>query len=131
MSTKTNLQKSTNRPTKQELLLANVLVSKSCGGKAKLVNRQALELIDQQLDGNLSWLSREQTAAYVGLSIIKNKPFSENNSKTAIAISLSMMTQAGYKLRDRQVLSGLIKILLSTSELELATRALIDSHQPA
>jgi hypothetical protein len=77
--------------TAHDLLLAHVLVSNRLGRRAEVNDVRVLHDVVQQLRGNLAWLSQTEKAAYLGVQLVKKRPFAHSNNATAVALTMAFM----------------------------------------
>jgi len=75
----------------QDVLVAHIYVCHQLGFPAELSNPATLKNLETQLNTNLSWFSPVELAAYVGLQITKQKPFSHANNATATALAMAIL----------------------------------------
>lgn len=83
--------------TAQEVLACNVLLCQGSNKKVLLSKPDALLNMVGQLSSNLSWFSLAEKASYMGMQIIKQRPFGSLNRATAAAIVMTILKKTNVK----------------------------------
>lgn len=113
-----------NKVSAQDILIAHIYLCHALKLEAKLVKPGVLKDIESQLNNNLSWFSPLELAAYVGLHLIKQKPFAFANKATAASMVMAIT-------RDSSGLSAqeIVAVLESSSIVdEVADRLVLTSE---
>ncbi len=99
--------------TAQDLLVAHIHICHMVAKPSNLQIPQVLNDIENQLKTNLSWFSGMQAAAYIGLQIIKRRPFEYANDATATALTMAI--------------AGLDDVMIKTDKDILLVNSILDS----